>query len=616
MKRPKRYNITPALGQALLDFQGRRFPENMDVFETEATEEVRTARSKGQQQSLDEDLDPNPDFRNLLIQGDCLSACAHLKSENISVDLVYIDPPFASGANYAKKIYLRNNGESAIPTDDASIGEEVMYGDIWQKEDYLNWLYERLLVIKEVMSETGSIYVHLDWHIGHYVKVLMDEVFGEENFVNEVVWNYKGTTNSPNSFAKKHDVVYIYAKSENYVFNADDVRIPYENGDKFSQDENGKWFQKWDKSKNYYPKQILEDGKWKVLGKFQYDVWNDIPSMATSHGKEVVDYSTQKPEALLERIIKASSDEGMIVADFFSGSGTTAKVARDLNRKFIACDIGVNAIQTTRDRLAKAGADFDVLKIKDGLRLFRNPEQTTAKIFNLISGFRTSAELELGDFWDGGIASAKGSYTPIKFSGIHRRLTKELIDFYLEEIYKLEDATDQANAIMIIYAHKAPEIDQKYLNRLLDEISKTELKVKLVALDDLLGERKDTFFTPDGADIRVRKQKNKCKVEIKKYYSPYLKNKIDEYNAQKTQRGAIDQDLSKAVEISKEGLELIEAVQFDTTLKKVWKSNPALEDKAGAKEKIKGAYLLDTDKFKLKIRNIAGDEIILASDEL
>ena len=600
MKRPKRYNITPALGQALLDFQGRRFPDKMDVFETEATEEVRTARSKGQK-SLDEDLDPNPDFRNLLIQGDCLSACAHLKSKNISVDLVYIDPPFASGANYAKKIYLRNNGESAIPTDDASIGEEVMYGDIWQKEDYLNWLYERLLVIKEVMSETGSIYVHLDWHIGHYVKVLMDEVFGEENFVNEVVWYYKDASGIiKKGFRKKHDSIFIYAKSEQFYFDADPVRQEYGASTKRAAEAGAVSFGR--------PTTI------NPLGKYPDDVF-EIP-IINSQSKERVDYSTQKPEALLERIIKASSDEGMIVADFFSGSGTTAKVARDLNRKFIACDIGVNAIQTTRDRLAKAGADFDVLKIKDGLRLFRNPEQTTAKIFNLISGFRTSAELELGDFWDGGIAQAKGSYTPIKFSGIHRRLTKELIDFYLEEIYKLEDATDQANAIMIIYAHKAPEIDQKYLNRLLDEISKTELKVKLVALDDLLGERKDTFFTPDGADIRVRKQKNKCKVEIKKYYSPYLKNKIDEYNAQKTQRGAIEQDLSKAVEISKEGLELIEAVQFDTTLKKVWKSNPALEDKAGAKEKIKGAYLLDTDKFKLKIRNIAGDEIILASDEL
>ena len=213
-------------------------------------------------------------------------------------------------------------------------------------------------------------------------------------------------------------------------------------------------------------------------------------------------------------------------------------------------------------------------------------------------------------------SQADGSYTPLKVSGIRERLTKELIDFYLEEIYKLDDAISQANAIVIIYAHKAPKIDQKYLNRLLHEISKTELKVKLAALDDLLAERKDAFFTPDGADIRVRKQKNQCKVEIKKYYSPYLKNKIDEYNARKTQSGTIEQDLSKRVEISKEGLELIEAVQFDTTLKKVWKSNPALEGKAGAKEKIKGAYLLDADKFKLKIRNIAGDEIILASDDL
>ena len=605
MKRPKRYNITPALGQALLDFQGRRFPEKMEVFETEATEEVRTAKSKGQQ-SLDEDLDPNPDFRNLLIQGDCLSACAHLKSKNISVDLVYIDPPFASGANYAKKIYLRNSGESAIPTDDASIGEEVMYGDIWQKEDYLNWLYERLLVIKEVMSETGSIYVHLDSTIGHYAKILMDEIFGEANFVNEIIWYYEDKfATGGKSLDKNHDVIFFYSKGEQYTFYPIIVAKGRTTKRALRKKIEGKTVNILDEHGNKIYAEYSE--------KKEDDVWEVGRTIANS---QYENYVTQKPEALIERIIKASSDEGMIVADFFSGSGTTAKVARDLDRKFIACDIGVNAIQTTRDRLAKAGADFDVLKIKDGLRLFRNPEQTTAKIFNLISGFRTSAELELGDFWDGGIAQAKGSYTPIKFSGIHRRLTKELIDFYLEEIYKLEDTTDQANAIMIIYAHKAPEIDQQYLNRLLHEISKTELKVKLVALDDLLGERKDTFFTPDGADIRVRKQKNQCKVEIKKYYSPYLKNKIDEYNAQKTKKGTIEQDLSKRVEISKEGLELIEAVQFDTTLKKVWKSNPALEDKAGAKEKIKGAYLLDTDKFKLKIRNIAGDEIILASDDL
>ncbi|HPM11168.1 MAG TPA: DNA adenine methylase, partial [Paludibacter sp.] len=147
MKTPKQYNITPAKGQALLNFQGRRFPDKIDVFETELIEEVRNTKAK-EQTLFDKETDLNSDFQNLLIQGDCLSACAYLKQQNIKVDLVYIDPPFASGANYAKKLYLRNGGKSEIDADDNTIGEEVMYGDIWQKEDYLNWLYERLLAIK------------------------------------------------------------------------------------------------------------------------------------------------------------------------------------------------------------------------------------------------------------------------------------------------------------------------------------------------------------------------------------------------------------------------------------------------------------------------------------
>jgi adenine-specific DNA-methyltransferase len=343
-------------------------------------------------------------------------------------------------------------------------------------------------------------------------------------------------------------------------------------------------------------------------------VW-DISGVFTL-SKEHIDYNTQKPEALLRRILNVSSKKGMIVADFFSGSGTTAKVANDLNRKFIACDIGINALQTTRDRLVKAGASFDVLKIQDGLRLFRNPAQTTAKIFGIIDGFKSRTDLNLNDFWDGGIAQAKGTYSPVKFSGIHDKLTKELLDVYLEEIYKLEDTTNKANEVIIIYAHKDLEIDQDYLNKQLNKTAKTELKVKLVSLDGLLGEKRDALFTPDNADIKISKQGNKYKVEIKKFFSPYLKNKIDDYNAKKTKKGTLEQDLSKAVKISSNGLELIEAVQFDTTLKKVWKSNPDLEDKAGIKEKIKGIYTLDTDKFKMKIRNIAGDEIIIDSEKI
>lgn len=168
MKKPVNYTIEPAKGQALLNFQGRRLPDKIELFDTTVTEEVR----QNGQKRLQIDSEINADFRNLLIHGDCLSACAYLKSENIKVDLVYIDPPFASGANYAKKINLRTgNGKAAFENSASEIGEEIMYSDIWQKEDYLNWLYERLLAIKDVMSINSSIYVHLDWHIGHYVKM-------------------------------------------------------------------------------------------------------------------------------------------------------------------------------------------------------------------------------------------------------------------------------------------------------------------------------------------------------------------------------------------------------------------------------------------------------------
>jgi adenine-specific DNA-methyltransferase len=596
-KKPKQYNITPAKGQALLNFQGRCFADKVDLFEVEKIEEVRNNNKT----RYNKEKDLNPDFTNLLLQGDCLSACAYLMSKNIKVDLVYIDPPFASGANYAKNIYLRNGGKEQIENDRNPIGEEVMYGDIWQKEDYLNWLYERLLAIREIMKETASIYIHLDWHIGHYVKILLDEVFGGENFINEIIWVYHGP-GSPEmrQFNKKHDVIFWYSKSDKWIFNKNDIRIPY-------KDPNQSFRKAFDTG-NGWSKEDLN--KLREKGKVPEDWWEfPVAARLKIDGVQRTDYATEKPMPLLKRIIKASSNEGLIVADFFAGSGTTAKVARDLNRKFIACDIGINSTQTSRDRLIEAGANFDILKIKDGLRLFRNPTQTTAKIFSIIEGFKNRNELDLNDFWDGGIAQKNGSYVPVKFTGIHHKLTLELLDVFLEEIYKLEDISGEVNETMIIYAYKDIDIDQQYLNKKLNDSGKTIITVKLVSLDDLLGEKGDVLFMPDNADIKISKQGKQYKVEIKQFFSPYLKNKIDEYNAKRIKK-------NNEVKISENGLELIEAVQFDITLKDFWTSNKSLEDKAGIKEKIKGEYYLDTDKFKIKIRNIAGDEIIVDSNDL
>ena len=617
--KPIDYNITPAKGQALLNFQGRRLPEKITLFETKLIEEVRPSK-KGQQKIKTDEIELNKDFRNLLIHGDVLSTCAYLKDKDIKVDLVYIDPPFASGANYAKKIYLRNGNKTEFENSNA-IGEEVMYGDIWQKEDYLNWLYERLLAIKEVMSETASIYVHLDYHIGHYAKILLDEIFGEENFVNEIIWVYHGP-GSPGmkQFNRKHDTIFWYCKNDEWIFNSEEIRVPY-------------------KDPNQTPRKAFDSGDgWnnddvnamRNKGKIPEDWWEfAVAARKRIDGLNRVDYSTEKPIELLERIIKASSDKGMIVADFFGGSGVTAKVANDLGRKFITGDIGINAIQTIRDRLAKAGADFDILKVQDSVRLFRNPAQTQAKIFSLIDGFANNADLELNTFWDGGIQSKRGTYVPVKFIGLDKKLTKEQVDFIIQQVISLEDNeqeeiqtdteewTNKIPACKIIYAYKDINIDQAYVNKAVKQAKKTSIKVELLSLDDLLEEKADLLLGEDTAEISMTKENGKFKVEIKQYFSPYLKTKIDDFNAKRKATAFKKQQEYKPLELSDSGLEMIESVQFDTTLKKdIWTSNLNLEDKADVKSKVKGTYNLDTDKFELKIRNIAGDELIIKSEDL
>ena len=261
----------------------------------------------------------NP-LNNTIIRGECLSACAYLKEKGIKVDLVYIDPPFASGADYAKKVYLRRNpkvaeaikqAETEIDSDEIRGFEEKMYGDVWDKELYLNWMYENLMAIKSVMSETASIYVHLDWHIGHYVKILMDEIFGEDNFRNEIIWHYADYMqgNATNALPKKHDNIYFYSKSEEYYYKRVTEKLS-------SPIKRNKVV--WNKETQALEVARDEDGKIIYSDfneKFLDSVWNIGQTAVTRKtSREFLGYATQKPEALLERIIKASSNEGMLIA--------------------------------------------------------------------------------------------------------------------------------------------------------------------------------------------------------------------------------------------------------------------------------------------------------------
>lgn len=258
----------------------------------------------------------------MVIRGECVSACAYLKENNIEVDLVYIDPPFASGADYAKKIYIRRNpkvaeaiakAETELESEDFRAFEEKMYGDVWDKEKYLNWMYENLMAIKSVMSETASIYVHLDWHIGHYVKILMDEIFGENNFLNEIVWSYFGfKRKTTKKFPQKHDTIFSYSKSEEYIWNTQYKPHSEDYIKRFKKDENGRLYRDDVNPTGGGARIIYLD---EVPGDIVDSVWDDIPPV-NPVAIERADYATQKPEALIERIIKASSNENMLVADF------------------------------------------------------------------------------------------------------------------------------------------------------------------------------------------------------------------------------------------------------------------------------------------------------------
>lgn len=316
-------------------------------------------------------------WRNRLIYGDNLLAMqallagdpdTGLPSMRGKIDLIYIDPPYDSKADYRTKVTLPGGTVDSKPT----VLEQFAYADTWWGKlgggdneieirgtlAYLCYIYPRLVLMRELLSEQGSFYFHIDWHIGAYVKVILDDIFGKDNFRNEIVWKYDKWTAASKVFQRNHDSLYWYSKSSGYVFNeireiTDNLAQKYKNGYLIGGGYGSNGLVVYDKD-NVKAKELIDSGKYKVIyaqssGKPISDVWS-IPFI-NPVAKERVNYSTQKPEKLLERIIKAPSNPNSIVADFFGGSGTTAAVAEKLGRRWIASDIGKPACMIMRKRL-------------------------------------------------------------------------------------------------------------------------------------------------------------------------------------------------------------------------------------------------------------------------
>lgn len=604
---------------------------------------------------------------NMLLRGECLSACAYLKEQGIEVDLVYIDPPFASGADYAKKVYVRRNpkvakamqqAESELDVEELKAFEEKMYGDVWDKERYLNWMYENLMAIKSVMSERASIYVHLDYHIGHYVKILMDEIFGEDNFRNEIVWKRATAHADAEFYGNNFDCIYFYTKSQSdYIFN--NVFQPYDDAyiARFTQtDPDGR---KWDSGnltakglqgggyeyeyKGYkslwrMPKETMErldkEGRLhftktggirskvyldELPGMPAQSLWTDI-NPVNSQAQERVDYATQKPEALLERIIKASSDEGMLVADFFGGSGVTSAVAQKLGRHFIHNDIGINSIQTTRDRLQALGASFDIKEVRDGVSLYRNPVQTMEKLRSLILGLRNEDKLD--KFWEGSIHDSQFGmmpvYLPNLMDGTTRLLDRPLMNRIIHEA--MPDLPDDVRKVIVYYIDITDKQDIEAFIRENNDVSMAEIELR--DLKQVL----DNVVVEDEAEFNLSQVQDgifqKWQVSIERFHSDRVKRKIDEYNINgQTQASAKGKEF-KPILISEEGLETIEWLSVDSTTadkNAPWHSDTEIKiDRLGyvienGKKTTSfwdGTIRTDNRPLRLKIRNICGDESV------
>lgn len=569
---------------------------------------------------------------NLMMHGECLSTCAYLKEQGIEVDLVYIDPPFASGADYAKKIYIRRNplvqkamkeAEQNLDNEEMKEFEEKMYGDIWDKERYLNWMYENLMAIKSVMSENASIYVHLDYHIGHYVKILMDEIFGEENFRNEIVWHYYNKMQgNVNRFASNHDSIYFYSKSDKYEF------TPI----KEKRDQTAKQIKRvWNKETQRLVNAKDDNGRIIYIEtdeKSIDDVWR-MSMLQPADKEEPLDYATQKPEALLERIIKASSNEGMLVADFFGGSGVTAAVAHKLNRRFIHGDVNINSLQTARDRLVNAGAEFEIKEVKDGVRLFRNPVQTMDKLRdNLIPGLTANAKLD-SQYWAGSIMDSKYGmmpvYLPNLLDGSKRVLDKSEM---MNIIHKaLPDLPDEVKRVIIYY------VDVEEINELRQfieaENQQTLIQFELRDLKQVL----DEVIMEDEAEWDLQEAKDSLglsmgwKLQLKSFHSDRVAKKVHGFN----EKGVLQTNKKRAsgksanfskIKLSDEGLETIEWASVDCVNAEKnapWHSDMEVKIEKMGTITINGkktqdywdASIVSDDKpLRLKIRNICGDETI------
>lgn len=511
--------------------------------------------------------EPTDGWMNKIFWGDNLQVMSHLLKEyRGKVDLIYIDPPFDSNTDYKKKIKLKGKNV----TNDSSAFEEKQYGDIWTNDDYLQFMFERLVLLRELLSSTGSLFLHCDYHRNYLLRALLDEVFGTDRFINEIVWRRKGGSalGSMTSLSNATDTIYWYSKTPTYLLNPVYTDAPQEYIDQQFRysDDNGRRYMitvmrspsprenlmydykgykmppnGWavtrekmeeldaagylhfpdSKNKQIYKKLYLDEYKGHAIN----NLWADISTLKGTN-KEIVNYPTQKPEELLERIIEMASNPDDLVLDCFMGSGTTQTVAMKLGRRFIGADINLGSIQTTTKRLLTAADElgrqidnedkylgFEVYNVNN-YDFFRNPVEAKELLIQAldIQPFTTD------NVFDGELDGRKVKILPTNRIATRADLEGLVanLPYVVYDAHKEENPSAAVDHITLVCMGHEPDLKAA----LEGELSEYVIDVEIV---DILRDKKELEFKRE-AEASVIVEDGK--LTIKSFYPMNLLQKL------------------------------------------------------------------------------------------
>ncbi|MDD2367739.1 MAG: site-specific DNA-methyltransferase [Sulfuricurvum sp.] len=607
------YKFEPIKGFPMLNWKGKRPFKGTKYFPAQL-KEVHGEDING--------------WLNKIFWGDNIQVMSHLLKEyRGQVDLIYIDPPFDSKADYKKKINLKG----MEVTNDTSMFEEKQYTDMWSNDEYLQFMYERLVLLRELLSDQGSIYLHCDWHKVHHLRCIMDEIFGEKNLVNEIIWKRRMSKTSPdaNRIENIVDYLLVYSKTDDKIFNSQFTQHGAEEYIKssFNQtDANGRkyqstalnapaprptlmydfmgykpgrngWSVKPEVMQRYYDegKLLLPSNKDGRIRRKQYldewqgyevnSLWTDIPVIA-SQSHERLDYPTQKPEALLERIIKMSSNQSSIILDCFMGSGTTMAAAQKLGRRFIGADINLGAIQTTTKRLLNIvdenkyldlikddeykGCGFEVFNVNN-YDVFRNPVQAKDLLIEALE----IDPLGNSSYFDGMKDGQKVKIMPVNRIATKADVSNLImnLDYKAYEELSKENSKAKVDDILLVCMGHDPDIKGHFKNECPYNIN--------IDIYDILKDGSELVFKRE-SEAQIVIDGNQLKIQ--KFYPNSLLEKL-------RQDGTEVEDYR----------EMVESIMIDTNYDgSVFE--PKIVDIPDKKELVLGEYELPEDRGTVAIK--------------